>query len=147
MAQEATRKAKPDKAAVKIRRPKPGSKSEAILTLAATTPASNVQIADTVNSSKVLVTHVLKRYGIDRNHSDLYKQHRADVLAGMQDAILSTVNPDTINSASLMQRMAAVGILYDKERLERDLSTSNQASVMVDIAALQRIEKAGTDCK
>ena len=45
----------------------------------------------------------------------------------MQERILHSVDLDAINSASLMQRAATFGILYDKERLERGQSTANVA--------------------
>jgi hypothetical protein len=37
-------------------------------------------------------------------------------------------------------RILAAAQLFDKERLERDLSTSNTASVFTDIAALKGIK-------
>ena len=107
-----------------IRRPRPGTKSEAILTLTATTPASPAEIAETVNTSRQLVHQVMDRYGIIPNRSESYKEHRADILAGMQERILATVDEAAIKQASLMQRSAAFGILYDKERTERGLSDS-----------------------
>lgn len=108
---------------VVIRKPTPGSKTEAILTLTATTPATPPEIAESVNCSKQLVHQVLERYGIEPNHSDSYKKCRADILAGMQEKILKEVEGADIKNASLLQKVTTVGILYDKERLERNLST------------------------
>jgi hypothetical protein len=58
---------------------------------------------------------------------DKYKQERADCLAGLQAEIIASVDAATINKARLGERMVAVGVLYDKERLER-----NQATEIVD---------------
>ena len=103
--------------------PTAGSKTQAILTLATTTPATPTEIAAAVDSARSLVYRVCERYGIDLNASNEYRKHRADVLAGLQERILQTVDKATIEKASLMQRAATLGILYDKERLERGEAT------------------------
>ena len=58
-----------------------------------------------------------------------WKQNRAEMLADKQRIILDTIDDETIKKASLVQRTTAACQLYDKERLERDLSTNN-VSVM-----------------
>ena len=108
---------------VAIRKPTPGSKAEAILTLASNTELSKTQIAEMVNTSLPNVCQTLSRYGIDLNNAEPYKKHRAEILAGLQDKILNEVKAEDIKSASLLQKVTTVGILYDKERLERNLST------------------------
>lgn len=133
---------------VKIRRPKPGSKAEAILTLSATTPATNIEIAESVDTHKSHVTHVLKRYGIQRNTAESYKTHRAEILAGLQDKILQTVNLADIKEASVLQRVTAAGILYDKERLERGGAPDQSRPLVVvvrgDNARVQVVDNSGT---
>jgi hypothetical protein len=115
-------------------------KTEAILTLATTTPATPPEIADTLGISNQAVHQCLKRYGIEVNHTQTYKEHRADVLAGMQAKLLSYVDDEKIQKAPMGSIVLAACQLYDKERLERDLSTSNTASVFGDIAALKGIK-------
>ena len=39
--------------------------------------------------------------------------------------MLNSLSEDDVKSASLLQRMTALGILYDKERLERGQSSVN----------------------
>jgi hypothetical protein len=133
--------AKPTKtrkpAPVKIRRPRPGTKSEAILTLAATTPATPPEIANRLHIPRQTVHHALKRYGIEPNRLDSFKKHRADVFADLQDRILSSVTTEDIQKTPAIQRITGAAILYDKERLERGQSTSNQAVIHADIAALR----------
>jgi hypothetical protein len=133
--------AKPTKpAAVKIRRPKPGSKAEAILTLAATTPATQARIAEKVNTTKQNVHQVLERYGIAANRLEDWKKHRADIIAGKAEAILSSIDDDAIKAMPAGQKLMGFGILYDKERLERGQSTVNLAQLVAHVEDLQRIE-------
>ena len=126
---------------VKIRKPRKGTKAEAILTLAATTPATPMEIAETVNTSRQLVHQVLNRYGIDPNHARDYKEHRADILAGLQSKILNCIDDEKLKKAPAGTLTLMACQLYDKERLERDLSTSNVASVMADVAALRKLDQ------
>ena len=119
-------KTKP-KTKVKIRAPRKGTKSEAILTLATTTPASAPVIAGQLNTSIQHVQQVCQRYGINLQATESFRKQRADILSGMQERILHSVDLEAINNASLMQRAATFGILYDKERLERGQSTANVA--------------------
>lgn len=117
--------------------PKKGSKTEAILTLATTTPARPIEIAESVNCSRAAVTLALQRYGIEPNTVESYKKNRAEIFAGLQAKILSTVSMDDIKDASLLQRATAAGILYDKERLETGRSTGNIAILIAQIEELQ----------
>jgi hypothetical protein len=123
--------------AVKI----PTIKQQKIITMKQQHPDLSMRdIAAVCNTDAANVCRVLHAYGINKQMVDEYKQHRADVFAGMQYRILSSITTDDIQTASLMQRSAALGILYDKERLERNMSTSNTLSIHTDIAALQARE-------
>jgi len=122
----------------RLRKPRKGTKSEAILTLTTLTPATPVEIAESVNASRSLVCQVMKRYGIIPNQAESFKQHRADVLAGLQDKLLSSVSDEEIKKTPVGTRILGACQLYDKERLERDLSTANVASIHADIAALRK---------
>ena len=55
------------------------------------------------------------------------KDHRADLFTVYGHSILSSLQEGDIKEASLLQRVTAMGILYDKERLERGQSTANVA--------------------
>ena len=67
-----------------------------------------------------------------------YKKHRADVIALTGRRILSHLTQDKLKAASAYQLTGMYGILYDKERLEREQSTANISIRMATIAALQR---------
>ena len=93
------------------------------------------KIADTDHSH---VIKTLQRYGIDRTHVDRYKAHRADILAGMQERLLNNITKADIKKAPMRDKIVAAGILYDKERLERDLSTANVMSIVADLEAVRK---------
>ena len=136
MTAQARKPAKP--AAVRIRRPKPGSKAEAILTLATTTPAIPVRIAEKLNTSPQNVYQVLERYGIEQNTLETYKKTRADIYAAAQLKILSAVGMDDLKVESardVKDALTGLGILVDKERLERGQATSR---IEVDLSARLR---------
>lgn len=86
---------------------------------------SSRQIGKVVGCSHVNVCDVLDRYGLKTDRARDYVKYRAEVLSGLQERILSNINVDDVSKASLLQKVTATGILYDKERLERGLSTSN----------------------
>ena len=139
---KATRKRKPQ-GQVKIRKPAKGSKAEAILTLTATTPARPVEIAESVNCSKAHVTQTLQRYGIEPNIVESFKNHRADILTGIQEKILNSVNMKDIKVESakeLRDTLTGFGILFDKERLERGQTTNIQGVIHADIAEIRRLK-------
>jgi len=77
---------------------------------------------------------------------NVYKDHRADILAGIQARLLSHLDDDRLAKASAYQLVGSMGLLYDKERLERGMSTANLASVHSDIQAIKELKrsKSGT---
>jgi len=84
--------------------------------------------------SRQAVHKALKPY-LDGDDIDLetWKQRRADILAHKQAVTLSKLNPADIEKASPRDKAVIFGVLYDKERLERNQSTSN-VSVLFEIA-------------
>jgi IS30 family transposase len=70
-----------------------------------------------------------------RKTTEIYKQMRADILAEKQRQLLMQSNRRTPKEQ--LSLITAMGICYDKERLERGMSTSNTAMLHADIAALQ----------
>ena len=57
--------------------------------------------------------------------TEIFKQNRADILANIQLKALSAVTEPKLKKASAKDLVISAGILYDKERLERGLSTEN----------------------
>ena len=122
--------------------PYPASIAANARALALTTPATRAEIAESLNTSIQSVSQALQRYGISPNTVESFKHQRAEIFAGLQDRILSSVDLATINEATLSQRAIAAGILYDKERLERGQSTVNQVSFHGDISAARDLLQA-----
>lgn len=67
-----------------------------------------------------------------RKSTEIYKTVRADVLAEMQRKLLMACDANEVktNPRAVRDRVVSAGILFDKERLERDLSTQNLSSRM-----------------
>jgi len=103
-----------------------------IAAIAAANPALTHQdIADITDVDRSTVTRVLQEYNLDKDHVDSFKAHRADILAGFQAKLLKSVTDDDIKAASLLQRMSALGIAFDKEQAERGVTTGKSAPMVV----------------
>ena len=129
--------AQASKPPVKIRKPRPGSKAEAILTLATTTPATRQEIAQAIQCSWQNVDNTLRKYQIDPNASKSFKEHRAEILAGMQERIISQLDDERLKKASVNNLAYAYQQFHSAERLERGQSTANIASQVGLTPALQ----------
>lgn len=70
--------------------------------------------------------------------TQVFIDHRADILAHTQLRLLSELDDERLKKAPAGSLVLAACQLYDKERLERGMSTQNLASIHADIAALQR---------
>jgi hypothetical protein len=98
---------------------------------------STTQIGKLVDCSHVNVVKVLQRYGIAQQEVNDYKSNRADIIAGLQSRLLSSVTDEDIKKAPLGSRVLAAAQLYDKERLERGQSTENITQIHGDIAKIK----------
>ena len=92
--------------------------------------ATQAQVAKSANVSRAAITQTLKRYGIERNMLESFKQNRADIMAGIQETVAASLTEDDIKKASVRDKTILFGTLYDKERLERGQSTSNQSIML-----------------
>lgn len=92
-------------------------------------------IADHFHCTKSAVIRRLAPY-LDKGELDLeaYKKNRADLMAAKGAMVLAAVTPGKVKKASVKDLAIAFGTIYDKERLERGQSTSNQ-SVFFHIVA------------
>lgn len=89
--------------------------------------ASYSEVGKIFGVGKQAVMHLVNKYVSDGIDLQIYKTHRADILASKQLQILKSITDDDIQKASAYQRVGMFGILYDKERLERGQSTQNLA--------------------
>ena len=87
------------------------------------------QIGTLLGCSPQNVTLRLSRIKEDLEGLENYKKHRADVQAWHQRKILNSLSDEDIKKSSMLQKVTAIGILYDKERLERGQTTANVGHV------------------
>jgi len=100
---------------------------------------NNKQIAAIIGTTRENTSRTLTQYGVDMGAVEAYQKHRADIFDGVCSRLLASVTDSDINKASLMQRMASVGVLYDKMRIERGLSDgTSKPLVMIQIAGTQQ---------
>lgn len=92
--------------------------------------ATQKEIAEACNVSHQAVSQMLIRYGINDKCLESFKKSRADIFAGIQETVASTLSEGDIKKASVRDRTILLGTLYDKERLERGQSTSNVATIL-----------------
>lgn len=85
---------------------------------------SNRQIAVIAKVHHQTVARILKRL-TPRNSTELYKNHRADILAEMQRKFLRFVDTAAIKKMIASRGLTDFGIIYDKERIERGQNDSN----------------------
>lgn len=125
----------------KTRKPK-SRKTEIIIKTAQEHPdLTTREIGAIAGCTHVNVIETLKRYNIDHNQTVNYKNHRADILAGLQHRFLCSVTDADIKKTPVGSRILAVSQLYDKERLERGQSTENIHEIHSTIAEIKRLRE------
>jgi len=104
------------------------------------------EVAKVADTSHPHVIRTLRQYGIETTRDvELYKKHRADILAGLQADNVETyytLSKEDKKKMLMSRGLVDFGIAYDKERLERDLSTANVVNVIADIEALRESKEA-----
>jgi hypothetical protein len=78
------------------------------------------------------VHQALQRYGIEPKNLESFKKHRADILADLQDKILSSIEAEDIKKAPIGSRVLAAVQLYDKEQIERGNNPASKPLVIVN---------------
>lgn len=92
---------------------------------------SNNEVAKIVGCQPSTVSNVLAKYGINQEELTEYKTNRADIFAGLQKKIAQSLNdePD-LKKVPYRDRVIGLGVIGDKERLERGESTTNLAGIV-----------------
>ena len=85
--------------------------------------------------------HQAIKHLIPTSKTEIFKRYRADIFSELQRRLLGSIADDDIKKAPMGSRVLAAAQIYDKERLERNLSTSNTASIRADIAALKGLTR------
>lgn len=99
---------------------------------------SQADLARINNTTRQSINQLLIRHGVDIDTLQSYKESRADIFAGKQEMVLRNIDEAAVKKMLDKAPMAAVnlyGVLYDKERLERGQSTSNEALLIKAIIA------------
>ena len=83
------------------------------------------EIGSMIGRSKQAVHQRLQPYKDAIENLPVFKENRADIFAIHQQRLLNSLSDDDIRKIPPGSRFTGVGILYDKERLERGQSTGN----------------------
>lgn len=95
------------------------------------------QIAKLNNCDRTTVSKILSKYAIDREKLEEFKNHRADILAGLQQRIALSITDEEIKKAPTQVKSMMFGVFFDKERLERGQSTD----ITVNVDAVRAIQE------
>jgi len=106
------------------------------LTLKIDNRLSYSQIGAIQGVSKQAVHQALQHL-MPTEETEVFKNHRADILSELQRKLLLNIDPERLKKAPLGTLALASCQLYDKERLERGQSTANLATIHADIQQLR----------
>lgn len=98
------------------------------------------EIAAVCDTDHSHVVKTLQTFGTSPQQVKDYTTHRTAILQGLQARIIASITDADIKDSSLLQRMSAYGITYDKERLETGKTTANIGTLVAHIEAIQRGE-------
>jgi hypothetical protein len=98
---------------------------------------TQAEICRQVGCSVTKLKSMFLRYDTAHGKVLLFKEHRANILADLQRRMILSIKDSDIRRSGVADRVRALCTLYDKERLERDMSTSNIATIHDDIAAIK----------
>ena len=101
------------------------------------------QIGKLMNCTRQAAHKAFQGIATEFRGVEKFKDIRADLFAMFQKKLLYSLTSKDIKSMAAGSRITAAAILYDKERLERDKSTSNvsYARIIQDISDLDEAEK------
>ena len=104
-------------------------KTRAIIALAKRKPElSQRELAKELKVSRNTVSKALDKVSDYQGEIELFRKQRGDILDDKQRLILDAINSKKVGEAKLRDLAVAAGILFDKNRLERGLSTNNISS-------------------
>lgn len=95
-------------------------------------------IAEIIGCKQQTITRKLLSYRALKDKVNDFTTRRADTLAFVQKMCLDSIEPEEIKALKVPQRIWVMGVLYDKERLERNKSTNN---IAINIKGLTDADK------
>jgi predicted DNA-binding protein YlxM (UPF0122 family) len=93
-------------------------------------------IGDIFNTSKQAVHQKIKHL-IPTKEAKTFRDNRADILSQKQLDLLAELDHEKIKTMSGKDLVVSAAVLYDKERLERNLTTNNVMSVLADLRQIR----------
>jgi len=114
-------------------------KTKAIIALAKRKPElSQRELAKEIGVARNTVAKALANVSDYKEEIELFRKQRGDILDAKQALILDAINSKKVGEAKLRDLAVAAGILFDKNRLERGLSTNNITSWCAIVAESHR---------
>ena len=114
-------------------------KNKAIIALAKRKPElSQRELAKEVGVARNTVAKALAKVSDYKEEIELFRKQRGDILDEKQALILRAIDSKKVSEAKLRDLTVSLGIIFDKNRLERGLSTSNISSWTSIVAESQR---------
>jgi hypothetical protein len=103
-------------------------------------------LADRYGCDKSAISHAMKPFTVEKCEIETFKEQRSNILAGKQRELLNALNAEVIEKMAGRDLAVAMGILFDKERLNDGLSTQNHAVIMASaVMEAERMSKRPLD--
>jgi hypothetical protein len=99
---------------------------------------SDKQIGEMVGLARETVTRKIASYKEMKSKANDFAARRVDALVNVQRLCIDSITLDEIKSLKVPQRIWVMGVLYDKERLEKGKSTAN---IAINISSLTDSDK------
>ena len=99
------------------------------------------EIADCMGTSKQVIHNAIKKLIPIKDEIEPFKNNRADILANVQLRMIESYNSMTEGEQKDMIKkrgLVDMGIVFDKERLIRGLSSDN---IAVTVQAIQQLQE------
>ena len=103
---------------------------------------SFAQIGRLLGVSKQAVHQVFEKHGFDAGTVERFRKDRGVILADLQRRLLKSMTDEAINKMAPRDRMVALGISFDKERLEVGQSSFNLSNLAVLVKQVDELEIA-----
>ena len=98
------------------------------------------QIGRLLGVSKQAVHQVFERHGFDTGTVERFRKDRGAIFADLQRRLLKSMTDEEIKKMAPRDRVVALGICFDKERLEVGQSSFNLSSLSVLIKQADELE-------
>lgn len=93
-------------------------------------------LADRYGCDRSAISHAMKPFTVAKTEIESFKEQRADILAGKQRELLAALTTETIQKMAGRDLAVSMGILFDKERVERGQSVVNLAVMFAEASDL-----------